>query len=383
MPAFEITRPKDVIRIDGDGHGAAVFVVTSRVPDPIRARLDVIPGNPADQAMFNVEDGPDRNMRLNDTQNVRVILKVPLTAASGPHMFRLRVVDADAPNERYEESQPVEFAVPEHEGPKPVAKGRWWIIPLAAILLLVAGITGWYLYAYPKLGDYRQQSVDTAKLDLTSKGMTVTVLTDNIVLDQKQDAMVVDLLAGGKPATAGMRVKRGTAITIEASGSMPELVGGKKDAALSTLSRLQLPQPSVIHNVATTSLDPAAWDMVQFQSPDAVKRPGQPAPSGGGIELWVSVKPDLVPTPPVIGKAYCDAASAVSQLGLTPVQIANPIVFFQTSAVMTQSPAPGTPILKGQPVTLMHFGVPITCGIASLKLFNTFSDLKRNMNVVK
>jgi len=439
MPTFDITRPRDIIPLSVDRKGSIPFTVTNLTPNLIKARLEVVPLAPADRGIFTIEGGAERNMQHGEALNIRVLVAAPEGIPSGSHKFWLKVADVDSPDDRYGESQSVEFVIPDSKPPSPPLSFKWWLIPVGLLLLIVAGGAFWYLSTHPKLEDYTKMSVDDAKLslrqsgldfkiqpnttevntsdndkivaqqvdgkpaeaghrvksgtavtlevaeaspviadfrgkkvddaefDLKSKGMKVTVVTTRIVLPAEQDQLVVEQTINGMPTPTGLRVKRGTEITLETQAAMPRLVGHTLSEAKSQLSSKGFPEPQVITN--NTNPDASTWDKVFQQEPD----PGPPPkPGSGTVQLWVNVKPDPVPggMPNMVTKEYCQALRELSAAGLSaredlmnfsatgpPVNGVNP-----NAIVRHQEPPPTTPILKGASgVVLTHSGGPIRC----------------------
>ncbi len=360
MATFDITRPKDVIRLNPDGRGDIPFTVTNVTAKPIRARLEIKPDNPADQSIFTVEGGLDRTLRPNETQNIRTLVAAGPGTAAGSHKFWLKVVDTELPDDNFAESQSVEFLVPQREAHEGKLKFPWWIIPLAALLLLCIGGGAWYLHAYPKAGDYRTRKVEDAVTELRDQGFEPKVLTTDIVLDPKQDGLVVTQTVDGKPLAAG-RLKRGTVVTLQASRLMPALKGRTLAEARAELAAKGFPQE--IKVVSTPSQDPATWDKVQAQEPD----PGPPVKPGQGfIQLAVSVKPQELNVPDFVaqGKTYCQAATELSAMGVNSAEQLLPLSFTipgENERLRGQSPLGGQRVLKGGTVTLIHAGAPIRC----------------------
>lgn len=369
MPTFDITRPKDILRLDGTRKGEIPFTVTNLTAQTIGAFLEVVPANPEDKAFFTVEGGTARNLRPNETQNVRVLIATPDTAAPGSHKFSLKVSDDAAPNDRFNESQSVEFTIPTAE--KGGFKFPWWLIPVAALLLIGAVGLGWYLYTYPKIDDYRQRNAEQARLELERAGMKVKTVKSFIVLDSKQDDMVELQLLDGKPIVGTPRAKRGSEITLQVAGKMPQVVPMKLKDALLALA--DFPPGMIAPHTLKPATIASEEGTIAEQNPDP-RHPEQPLPSDQKIHLTVYTKPDappppvLVSVPLAITRRYCDAANMISDAGLVPVPVPtggpNPFAPEVNGIVVAQSiPAtpPGPQVPKQTPVQLIFQGIPGPC----------------------
>ena len=90
MPTFDITRPIDTAKLDVDGKGTIPFTVTNVSGTAVKARLSVVPGTAADAPLFTLEGGEERNLRPNDTINLRVSVATTPSTPPGAHKRRAR-----------------------------------------------------------------------------------------------------------------------------------------------------------------------------------------------------------------------------------------------------------------------------------------------------
>lgn len=178
MATFDITRPTDAIRLDEQRSATTPFAVSNLSSRTIRARFEVLPAVPDDRALYAIAAEGERVLRPNETHTVRVQITAPQATPPGVHTFRLKVVDEEAPDEHFAESQAVEFNVPVITPPK---LRFWWLIPVAILVLAIAAVV-WLTTRDP--GDPNTITIEAgyASPEFRTRGTDTAVLENARVL---------------------------------------------------------------------------------------------------------------------------------------------------------------------------------------------------------
>jgi eukaryotic-like serine/threonine-protein kinase len=157
-----------------------------------------------------------------------------------------------------------------------------------------------------------------------------------------------------RPA-AGERVAGGTEVTLDVSEGqrtvvVPMVTGISRDSARGVLVAAGL----LIGDVGEALSDSARGIVLQ-SSPEA----GQTVPLGTRISVMISSGPGELSMPDVVGRDSGAARGMLEQLGLvvSPLQY-DSLSTLPNGVVVSQSPAAGSPIVGGSPVTLRVAGRP-------------------------
>ena len=138
------------------------------------------------------------------------------------------------------------------------------------------------------------------------------------------------------------------ALVLRACGAddvvVPDVSGMDSGAAGNALEANQL-SVGVVTTETVTNLAPG---VVVTQTP----MPGVSVPANGTVDLVVSVKPDWVKTPEVIGLPIGDAEEILRAEGLEPLQYQGYDQDLPTGFVAGQVPEYNVPTLAGDPVVL-------------------------------
>jgi hypothetical protein len=142
-----VTNASSRITLDAQKQGETTFTVSNPAMNADRAVFEVVPGDGADRSWFTVAD-PQRMVPGTGSVPYLVKVAVPAGAAAGSYSVQGRVYSADsAPEESSVLSGRILFdigaaAAPVEEKPKP-----WWLIAVAALVVLVIGVVTWLLVA--------------------------------------------------------------------------------------------------------------------------------------------------------------------------------------------------------------------------------------------
>jgi hypothetical protein len=140
---FDITAASDTVRLDGNGQGDIAFTASNVSGRPLRGRANLVPQDAASKAWLSVSGGPERDFPGGGTQQFSVKVAVPPGTKAGKYNFRLDVVSVQNPDEDY--TQGPNVAVSVTLAPPPPWHFPWWILVVAAVILIGLGGVAWYL----------------------------------------------------------------------------------------------------------------------------------------------------------------------------------------------------------------------------------------------
>jgi hypothetical protein len=143
MPGpFNVTAASDSLRLDAQRQGAITFTVSNASGRPRRGRARLVPGDPAQASWLKLEGEAERDFAADGTHQLTVRVAVPAEVPPGRFTFGLDVVSVENPDEEFTQGPKVAAEIPRVEVKKPFP---WWILAVAAGLLLVLGLTAWLL----------------------------------------------------------------------------------------------------------------------------------------------------------------------------------------------------------------------------------------------
>jgi beta-lactam-binding protein with PASTA domain len=242
----------------------------------------------------------------------------------------------------------------------------WWV-PLAIPLLAAAAVAVYLLLPHnTTVPSLKGLKLFDARARLEAKGLALGA-TDNG--DVAKDASLVGKVERQSPPP-GKKVKKGTAVSVAVwigSGKVkvPDLKGKSLNEAKAALDPLKLqvgkttPEPADPDKVKVLSQSPAAGTSVAEGGAvdlffPAVKKGGGTGKSGPGGKKPLK---GAIKVPALTGLVGA-SAGALAALGLTaqrtPAISAKPL-----NTIVGQSPAAGTPVQKGTPITVLYsIGMP-------------------------
>jgi hypothetical protein len=144
MSSFTITTPEATVNLrpssvrQGEmAKGTATYSVTNRTGATVRTGLRVRTGSGTEPGWFTVRDGEERDIAPGATTSFSVDLAVP--GGSAKHSFNVVVVKLSDPDNDFEQGSTVAF-----DAPALILGGRenkfpYWIVAVAAGLLLLVG----------------------------------------------------------------------------------------------------------------------------------------------------------------------------------------------------------------------------------------------------
>jgi PASTA domain len=213
--AITTTAP-DPLTVDARGHAEAVFTVTNTTSRPIRGMGKPKAMGDTKSEWLRVQGDTERDFGAGATEQFTVSFDgpkdqpasapstgaTPIPPAVRKYSFRLDVASATNPEEDFTEGPSVTAVMT----PAPVirkAKFPWWIIPVAAVVILAVGITLFLVL--------RTKKVEVP--NVVGKPATVAV---GILKERKLEASIKHKSTGTVPV--------GTVVSQdpEASGKAPE-----------------------------------------------------------------------------------------------------------------------------------------------------------------
>jgi hypothetical protein len=230
-----ITNAAERIVLNDQRAGEMTFTVSNPTPYPDRAVFEVVPGEGADGSWFSAAD-PQRLVPASGSVAYLVKVAVPADAAPGAHAVQGRVYSSDsAPEESSVLSGRVLLDV---AGPAPAPKHKpWWLIAVAALVALVAGVVIWLLVpsgdTSAPAAPARSASPSTRPSAAASASAAATATVPNLVGLTEQEAtkqLTAVGLAEGKvrhrqdPANAGKVLAQSATLTSVPVGTKVDLV---------------------------------------------------------------------------------------------------------------------------------------------------------------
>ncbi len=280
---FAITAARDTVTLDNQGRAEVSFTASNTGPKPIAGQAKLVPIGSTKESWLSLEGEHERKFAKGEAQQFTVKIAAPPGTPAGKYSFRLNIISVENPDEEFTEGPSVSFEVREMV-PAAVAprKFPWWIVAVAAVLVLGAGLITWLLIpkkvAVPEVVgmpyELAAREIDAAKLGYILSGQRV--ITGKVPVD----AIVNQSPAAREHVAPGTKVT----LTLEAkSVEVPELRGKMLyEASIELKNRSLMPQTK----------DPWGFDPilpVVWQSPEAGARvapgttvtvSGSPPPDG-------------------------------------------------------------------------------------------------------
>ena len=241
---FAITAARETVTLDNQGRAGVSFTASNTGPKPMAGRAKLISIGSTKEAWLSLEGEYERKFAKGEAHQFTVKVAAPPGTPAGKYSFRLNIISVENPDEEFTEGPSVSFEVKEL-APAAVAprKFPWWIVAVAGVLVLGAGLITWLLItqkvAVPEMvGMPYQEAIKS----LDAKKLGYTVSKQRVITGKVK----VDAIANQSP-TAGERVPPGTKVTLTLEGQLvevPDLYGKTLHEASIELENLSLtPQP--------------------------------------------------------------------------------------------------------------------------------------------
>jgi hypothetical protein len=144
---FSITAASSTITLDDKGHGEIAFTVANASGRPLRGRGILVPQDPSQKGWLTLAGEPERDFPAGGVLQFSVRVGAPAGSKPGNYTFRLDALSVQNPDEDYAQGATVAFTVREAKKKKPFP---WWIVAVAAVVLVAGGITTWLLLRKPQ-----------------------------------------------------------------------------------------------------------------------------------------------------------------------------------------------------------------------------------------
>jgi len=345
---FNITAPSSTIPLDAHGRGEIAFTVANASGRPLRGRAVVMPQDPSQKAWLTLAGNAERDFPSGGVEQFSVQVAPPAGSKPGDYSFRLDAFSVQNPDEDYAQGATVAFTVPETKKPKPFP---WWIVAVAAAVLIIAGVTTWLLLkGRVTVPSVTGKTLIDANTALAAVNLKVGNVTNVVSAATNVDKILTQSPAAGQTARggSGVDVQVGVAIV-----TIPALVGKTYADAVNALHAAALDagnvtnvnQPGVTTATQVLSSKPPAGNTVESHTP---------------IDL--TIQQGNVPVPNVVGQPFSAAvatlASANLKLGSVSGNIYRYVGFnlVPTAPVASQSPAAGSSAPVGSQVSLSFSG---------------------------
>jgi len=142
MPSpFTITTNTPTVQLDSHRRGEASYTASNATGHPIRGRARLIAPDQTRLEWLAVVGEMSRDFPASGTEQYKVKIEVPDTAAAGKYQFQLDMVGVDNPDELYSQGQPVTFSVYAGAPPPPPQKDKGYVTTvIGGIVGLLAGV---------------------------------------------------------------------------------------------------------------------------------------------------------------------------------------------------------------------------------------------------
>jgi beta-lactam-binding protein with PASTA domain len=340
---FAITAARETVTLDNQGRAEASFTASNTGPKLMAGRAKLVAIGSTKEGWLSLDGQPERKFAKGEAHQFTVKVAAPPGTPVGKYTFRLDIISVENPDDEFTEGPSVSFEVKELAVAKPPPrKFPWWIVAVAGVLVLGAGLIIWLLIpqktTVPDMVGmpYKEaiKTLEAAKLKLTAN--------DQRVITGK---VPIGAIANQSPA-ADQRVPVGTKVTLTAeaeSVQVPRLIDRSPSEVGPMLkdARLQL-------RTEAKSAGAKAGTIVD-QNP----KPDERVAPDTMITAFVEPGPEMVTVPDVIGVPV-DKVAPMFQRKLA-YQVNDQRVItgkVPIGAIANQSPAADQSVPVGTKVTL-------------------------------
>jgi hypothetical protein len=227
MPSsFTITTTAtDALKADAKGHTQAVFTVTNATARPVRGMAGVNSLGDTKREWLSIAGETERDFAAGTTQQFTVNFDAPVAAppagtSAAKYPFRLNVASAMNPDEDFAEGPTVtvEVAPARAEEEKPPPGRLWWIIPVAAVVLIGIGVVTWLLL--------RTRKVEVPNVMGKPVAEATSILSDGKLKANVTETRVTGTVSEGRvaeqsPNAGSGRVPEGSTVDLVVEAARP------------------------------------------------------------------------------------------------------------------------------------------------------------------
>jgi beta-lactam-binding protein with PASTA domain len=284
---FAVTSPRDTVIVDSQGRAEVSFTASNTAPKPITGRAKLVPVGSTKEGWLTLDGDQERKFAKGEAHQFTARIAVPPGTPAGKYAFRLNIISVENPDEEFTEGPSVSFEVKElAPAAPPKRKFPWWIVAVAGVLVIGAGLITWLLVpkkvAVPEMIGMTYQeavkSLDVAKLKLSAKETKVTgIRQPGIVVEQSPQPRKL------------VPVGSGVTLVVEVAPQMisvPKIIGESVEEAKELLTDLVYEQvgekitgkfsPGVVveQNPARGTKVPPGTKVAAFVEAESVQVPG-------------------------------------------------------------------------------------------------------------
>ncbi|HEY6292470.1 MAG TPA: PASTA domain-containing protein [Terriglobia bacterium] len=345
---FNITTASNTVHLDARGQGEIAFTVSNTSRRHLRGRAKLVPQDPAQKGWLTVVGEPERDLPSGGVQQFTVQVSVPAASKEGKYVFRLDAVSVQNPDEDYTQGPAVAFTVSKQEEHKPFP---WLIIAVAAVVLVIGGVTAYFLPGRKvRVPNVVGSDIAAANGTLQKAGFRGEEASRVTSEGKAQDTVL------SQSPGSGDRVKSGSTVQLtvaDAGTAVPNVLGFALDGAVNALQGAKLQVKAV-----TRSASDKPPGTILDQDP----QPGGLVKLGTTVSIGVN---ELVKVPQVVGMNVEEAKSALVSANLTVGQLRTHLTDEGvTGTVLSQNPAQGSMAEIGAAIQLETAQVrpkPIGC----------------------
>src|SRR5215831_17209374 len=143
---FAITAARETVTLDNQGRAEVSLTASNTGSKPIAGRAKLVPLGSAKAAWLSLDGEQERNFAKGEAHQLTVRIAVPPGTPVGKYSFRLNIISVENPDDEFTEGPSVSFEVKELTlAAPPARKFPWWIVAVAAVVVLGGGLITWLL----------------------------------------------------------------------------------------------------------------------------------------------------------------------------------------------------------------------------------------------
>ena len=143
---FAITAARETVTLDNEGRAEVSFTASNTGPKSIAGRVKLVLVGATKAAWLSLEGEQERNFAKGEAHQLTVRIAVPPGTPVGKYSFRLNIISVENPDDEFTEGPSVSFEVKELAvAQAPARKFPWWIVAVAAVVVLGGGLITWLL----------------------------------------------------------------------------------------------------------------------------------------------------------------------------------------------------------------------------------------------
>jgi beta-lactam-binding protein with PASTA domain len=303
---FAITAARETVTLDNQGRAEVSFTASNTGPKSIAGRVKLVPLGSTKAAWLSLEGEQERNFAKGEAHQLTVRIAVPPGTPVGKYSFRLNIISVENPDDEFTEGPSVSFEVKELAvAQAPARKFPWWIVAVAAVVVLGGGLITWLLIPQKvtmpevvgKSLEEAEKSLKDANLKLVKETKVSGKQNPGIVIEQNPKAKEV--------VRVGSEVK----LVVEvppATVEVPPVVGKPTSEAKDLLKDRDL------------AYEEADKRITGKVSPGRVveQNPAEGAKVRPGTKVAVIVEAESVLVPPLIDRSIDDAKPILTKAKL-------------------------------------------------------------------